>query len=279
MYIHTYITNMSELFCSKCHNVFANKRNLNYHLTHSVCQKHNKQCLKCDKIFSNKEKLYYHQKNNVCQQTNTPKKLLKLKTSVDLSTISKESLYEENLRLRGQIESLEKNPRTNNNTVNIVVPPAFLKLDTCQHILQFLPNLLHDALSKHPAECISYLIKETNCNPELPIYNSVKISNKKDPFVQISNGDKYVYASKQKTIDQLIENKRHILQEYIDQNGDNYGEKILKNYQRFVDALDDEREEKRELECDVICMLLNISDVIGSDEWSRKLLNDLKKWD
>jgi hypothetical protein len=26
-------------------------------------------------------------------------------------------------------------------------------------------------------------------------------------------------------------------------------------------------------------MLLNVSEVIGSDEWSKKLLNDLKTWD
>ena len=96
------------------------------------------------------------------------------------------------------------------------------------------------------------MIKETNCNPNLPLYNSVRITNKRDPFAQVSNGTKYIYESKKK----IIENKRHILQQYVDDNGNKYGEKILNRYQNYVDFLDDDKE-------------LNVSDVIGSDEWSK----------
>ena len=139
-----------------------------------------------------------------------------------------------------------------------------------------MPNLLHIALSKHPANFISYLIKETNCNPHLPLYNSIKITNKKDPFAQVSDGKKYIYIPKKTTISQLIENKREILQKYVDDNGDKYGEKILKKYQNYVDFLDDDKEAQKNLEIEIICMLLNVSDLIGSDEWSKKLLDDLK---
>lgn len=103
--------------------------------------------------------------------------------------------------------------------------------------------------------------------------------NKRDPYAQISDGEKYVYASKKSIITQLIENKRHILQEYVDNNGDNYGEKILRRYQNYVDFLDDDKEAQKDLEVDIICMLPNVSDVIGSDEWSKKLLGELKIWE
>jgi len=46
------------------------------------------------------------------------------------------------------------------------------------------------------------------------------------------------------------------LQQYVDDNGNKYGEKILNRYQNYVDFLDDDKE-------------LNVSDVIGSDEWSK----------
>jgi hypothetical protein len=185
-------------------------------------------------------------------------------------------IYEENLRLKGQIEALKDHPQTVNNTVNIIVPPAFLQMDNYQHFIGHLPKLLDNALSKHPSNFISYLIRETNCNPNRPIYNSVKITNKRDIFAQISDGDKYIYASKKKIITQLIENKRQMLQQYVDDNGDKYGEKILKRYQNYIDFLDDDKEAQKELEVDIICMLLNVSEVIGSDEWSKKLLEDLK---
>lgn len=264
--------------CSVCHKTFKSKLGCEHHIKNGVCLKRYKKCSTCGKVFNDKRNLQYHLDHNVCRQNNS-KKILKLKSYVNFSIISKEELYEENMRLKGQIESLEKNPRISNSNNNniIVVPPAFLSLDTCQDLLQRLPDLLHNAISHHPSDCISYLIKETNCNPSLPMYNSIKITNKKDNFLQISNGEKYVYASKKQIIDQLIENKRHLLQEYIDQKGDKYGEKILQRYQRYVDALDDTKDERKELENEVIIMILNISEVIGSDDWSRKLLEDLKR--
>ena len=71
--------------------------------------------------------------------------------------------------------------------------------------------------------------------------------------------------------------KDDILQEYVDNTGNKYGEKILRRYQTYVDLLDDEdKDTQKELELDIICMLLNVSDLIGSDDWSKKLLNDLK---
>lgn len=65
----------------------------------------------------------------------------------------------------------------------------------------------------------------------------------------------------------------------MDENGDKYGEKILRKYQNYSDFLDDDKEAQKDLEVDIICMLLNVSDLIGSDDWSRKLLEDLKTWE
>jgi hypothetical protein len=264
--------------CPDCHYVFKSQGGFKHHVSEKICMKRYNTCNHCGKHFTDKRNYMYHTNNHVCDKIQ-----LKLKTKVDevdkidnQQTITR--LTEENLHLKGQLEALIEHPQTINNTkINIIVPPAFLAVDNYQHLSQQLPNLLHQAISKHPANCITYLIKETNCNPNLPIYNSVKITNKKDDYIQISNGKNFVYASKKKIISQLIENKRHILQEYVDNNGDKYGEIILKRYQNYVDLLDDEdKTAQKDLEVDIICMLLNISNLIGSDEWSKKLLNDLK---
>jgi hypothetical protein len=194
------------------------------------------------------------------------------------NNINKE-LYEENLLLKGQIKALQEHPQTvNNNTININVPPAFLTLDNYDLLSKQLPKLLHNALSKHPNNFITYLIKETNCNPLLPLYNSIKLPNKKEPFVQVSDGKHFVYAPRKTAISQLIENKREILHKYVDYNGDKYGEKILKKYHNYINFLDDD-EAQKDLEVEITCMLLNVSDVIGSDDWSKRLLDDLKVWE
>jgi hypothetical protein len=193
-----------------------------------------------------------------------------------LSKVSQLEKINDTLEIKYQ--TLRENPQTVNNSVNIIVAPPLSKTDNYNQMIHDQPGLLHMALTKHPANFISYMIQQTTCNPEHPIYNSVKITNRKDNLAQISDGTKYVYITKKKIIDQLIENKRSILQEYIDNNGDKYGERILKRYQDYVDALDDDKKLQKELENDIICMLLDVSELIGSEEWSKRLLDDLKDW-
>ena len=262
---------MDSFTCPMCQRSFKSKQGMTRHIEGEVCIKPNRTCHMCGKVFTDRRNCVNHMTNKVCQQKSKIK--LTLKTDI----------RDENLRLSGQVEIHPQivnnnsgnnqivNNQTVNQTVNIIVPPAFLKMENYQHLVEQMPHLLHKALSLHPGNCISYLIKETNCNPNLPLYNSVRITNKRDPFAQVSNGTKYIYESKKK----IIENKRHILQQYVDDNGDKYGEKILNRYQNYVDFLDDDKESLKELEVDIICMLLNVSDVIGSDEWSKKLLDDL----
>jgi hypothetical protein len=180
----------------------------------------------------------------------------------------------ENNDLKVEVRVLKENPKTVNNI--ICVPPAFLTVDTYQHLTSNLPKLLENAITDHTMKCVPYLIQQTTCNPELPMYNSVKLTNKKDPFIQVSDGNKFVTKSKKKIIEELIENKRSLLQKYFDDHRDTYGKKILERYERYMDSLYDDEDVQKELEIEIICMLSNISDVIGSDEWTQKLINDLK---
>ena len=227
-------------------------------------------CTLCGKNFTRKANLTYHLDKKVC----TKKIQFPIKKDVN------QELLEENLRLKGENKALRENPQTVNNTkINIVVPPAFLSVDNYQELLRIAPNLLHNAISKHATDGVSFLIKQINCNPKLPLYNSLKITNQQSPFVQVSDGTKFTYMVKKQAIAALIENKRHILQEYVDNHGDKYGEKILKKYQNYVDALDSNEEAQKDLELEVICMLLNVSEIIGSDDWTQKLLTDLKNYE
>jgi len=275
---------MDQYICVDCDKTFLSPKALNYHIEHKVCYKY--RCKLCNKNFVSQRFLDRHLKQKVCAKKDKTVVILTnttvvSDTSVPMTTRERE-LYEENLQLKGQVEALKSHPQTQNiqNIQNIqnvlIVPPAFLKLDSVENLTKMLPELLHKAISKHADECVPFLIKETNCNPQLPLYNSVKITNRRDIYAQISDGDKYVYTTKKKAIADLIENKRHILQSYIDNNGEKYGDKILARYQVYVDALDENKEAQKELENDIACMLLDVSGVIGSDNWTRKLLEDLK---
>jgi hypothetical protein len=219
--------------------------------------------------------LKYHHIHDVCIEKSTQKIKLTLKLNHNYDSYTKEQLINELVELKNRPLIVNNNV---NNNVNIIVPPALATIDNYDEMILHLPALLHEALSKHPANFITYMIRHTTCNPKRPIYNSVKITNKKDHFAQISDGHKFVHITKKKMIEQLIDTKRGILQEYVDQNGDKYGVKILTRYQNYLDALDGDKKLLRELEDEIVCMLLDISDIIGSEEWSRKLLEELKEY-
>jgi hypothetical protein len=102
--------------CYHCKKILSSKRNLENHLEKKVCLKNKKICEKCGYEFKTLAMLKYHLDHLVCQ--NLSEKKIVLKKVIDLDDLNKQDLYEENLRLKGQIEALKENPQTINNTVN-----------------------------------------------------------------------------------------------------------------------------------------------------------------
>lgn len=291
---------MSLFQCPVCYKSLSTKARLIYHIKNNVCQKSTRKgfvCPKCHKCFTTNQTLQYHLSHKVCngkielndEMTTTtspttmttsvsqPNDILKTKPKMVLKVNKEQQLLHKIELLETELRTLKEHPQTvhNGDNITVVVPPEFLSLDTFERLMA-IPGLLHTAIDKHPSDCVRYLIQETNCNPARPLYNSVKMPNKKEGRLQVSDGHRYIYHTKQRIIDELIENKRHILQKYIDETGDAHSKRILDRYQKYVDELDDEGETLRLLQEEVICMLLNVSEVIGSDEWSRRLLDDLK---
>lgn len=69
-----------------------------------------------------------------------------------------------------------------------------------------------------------------------------------------------------------IENKRSILNQYIDDNGDQLGEKVLNKYEKYQDQIDENSDFRKELEVEIGGLLLDMKSVIANDEKTRKLL-------
>lgn len=123
---------------------------------------------------------------------------------------------------------VEENNSLKENQPNIVIPPAFLKQD-----------------------------------------NNVHIIHKSDLLVQISDGEKYITVPIKQVITDLIENKKNLLREYLEKYGDKYeGTHVLDQYNKYLSLLENDKKTRRDLEHEIINMLLNTSSLIGSDELS-----------
>lgn len=157
-----------------------------------------------------------------------------------------------------------------------VYPMAYMKLSSLSLLEKIRPGLMHETLVEHKKDYISYLVSQTNGNPEYPILNTIRMINSLDNIVQVSNGEKFLYAPKKRVISELIKMNKSLMQEYIDKNGNKYDKVVLDNYKKYINDLENDREKMEDLENEITCELLNINHVIGSEEWSQKLIDCLK---
>lgn len=179
--------------------------------------------------------------------------------------------------LEGQVEALRENPRTinnNNNQINFIFPKSF-GTEQIDYILTKIPNLLHDALTKHTGRSVEYLTEQIHCSDIFPEYNNVYIRGYKSPFALVSNGEKF----QNKLQKRIIENGISMLQDYADNNGEKYGQRIIDKYETYRDLVDgDEKksERRKDLEIEIAGMLLDMRPIIESNPHIKKMLDRLE---
>lgn len=269
--------------CSDCGKFLRSSSSYKYHIDHAVCKRGRSepQCPYCHKSFSTTQMCQYHVDHSVCQkpepepEPETKKKLsLKVKTS-PISQMSREELEHEVAQLRGENTALKEHPQTVNNTNNnniIIFPTSFGK-ENMEYIKEKLGDVIKPILIEHTFQSIPQLIDTIHKNDKLPEYHNVYVANDRSQFAMVSNGKSFEYRPKQTIIDQIIEDKRTILNNYVGKNGQKLGRRVLSTYERYQEKLDEKDSPLLEqLELETAAMLLNMKSVIANDEKTRKLL-------
>ncbi len=278
--------------CESCAKKFAGSHGYFYHIKNDVCNKY--KCPKCNKILSNSVTYKNHLENVECDKKLVPKTQLQLQITNDLDqlypdfkdlTVEKyHQICEENLKFKTQnihptqinlnkskvyIDKRQDN-RQINHQYNIIVPPAFLSMDTYENIMKLCPNAMDQAVFKNPTNCIVDLVKSTNCNPDHPEFNSIMITNKRDGSAKVSDGKKFISVSRQKVIADLIDNKRELIQRHINNHPEKY-KLISKRLENYLDVLENDDSQK-DLENELMYLLMDMKDVINGDQWKADLL-------
>lgn len=266
--------------CPKCGKTLCNQSRLDYHLTNNVCDKGAKDCPTCGKSFKNKRNCQYHIDQNVCGKQ---KIKLVLKSKKEPDEKSREELLSEIAEWKGKYNTLQENPQVvsnNNNTFNnvVVFPNAFGNEDM-SHIQQKLGDILGPLIKNQTFQCIPNLFTKMHNNIQLPEYHNVYLSNERTPYAMISDGSKFNHKTKKTVIDQIIEDKRSILNDYVDNNGYQLGEKVLKKYERYQELLDTDVQFKKDLELEIGGLLLDMQSVIAGDDKTRLLLDKVCEGD
>ncbi len=284
--------------CDLCEKTFASLQGLQNHIKNKVCEKY--KCDKCGQIYSCSTTYKYHLLHNVCEKHLISKTKIQLKSTQLQPIINSPELHDnfnnltfdeyqklcadsqklktqqiQNTQINMNKPQINININNNNNQYNtIIVPPAYLSMDTYENIIKRCPHALDHAVFKTPTDCIMDLVKSTNCNPDYPEFNSIMITNKKDGSARVSDGKKFKLVSRQNVITQLIDNKRLLIQRHIDNNPEKYS-KISKKLENYMNIIEDD-EQYKALETELIYELIAMKDVINSDKWTADLLNYLE---
>lgn len=261
--------------CPMCQKLFVSVTSLKYHISNQVCKNHNNLCSKCHKVFKSKQSYQYHISNNVCEKTQVtpPKPKLVLKKSYNKMTRDELLLLLENAQLKGENKALKENPQNVTNTNNVVVFPHPYGFEDLKHIQQKLGDIIAPLIRNQTFNSIPSLFTTIHSNKQLPEYHNVYLNNEKAKYVMVSDGNRFSFRPKKTIIDQIIEDKRSILNHYIDENGDQLGEKVLAKYERYQNQIDDDSEFRKNLELEIGGLLLDMKAVIANDEKTRLLLD------
>jgi DNA-directed RNA polymerase subunit N (RpoN/RPB10) len=204
-----------------------------------------------------------------------------MKTAMTAEELYKET-YEENIRLKSRLACLEEHPQTitQNQIINLNFPKAFGS-EQITDILGKLPNLLHDAITKHTGRSVEYLTEQIHCNQKVfPEYTNVFIDRFKSPFAFVSNGEQFQTKPQKRIIEQIIDDSISMLQEYVDNNDEKCGQKIIEKYETYRDLVEDgdkKSQRRKDLEIEIAGMLLDMRPIIEARPHMKKMLDHLEE--
>ena len=186
--------------------------------------------------------------------------------------VSYEELVKKVAYLEGENKALKENPQTVNNNNNIIVFPKEFGKEDMEYIKQKLGDVVGPLIKNHTFNSIPCLFNKIHNNKQIPEYHNVFFTSERSNYGMVSDGKRFKHQPKKTVIDQIIESKRSILNEYIDDNEDQLGKNVLKKYEKYQDRLDDDTEFRKNLELEIGGMLLDMKEVIATDEKTRTLL-------
>lgn len=265
--------------CPECHKQLRSKRTFESHVSNNICRKRCHICSFCNKNFTRKESLQYHLERQVCRKLK-PKIVLK-NVYAELSRdqlINKLVQTESELTyVKGEYNSLKENPQHIINNI-VIYPKAFGKEDI-GYIQQKLGDIFKQLIKDPTLQYIPNLFVQIHNNEQLPEYHNVYTTSEHSSYALVSDGKKFKYCPKKTVIDQIIEDKRSLLNQYVDDNDGQLGKKVLDKYERYENQIDENSDFRKqlELELEIGGLLLDMKSVIANDEKTRKLLDKVDK--
>jgi len=197
-------------------------------------------CKFCDKQFAFKQTMYRHMKNSCVKKEDDYKELVRLlNTQIENQKKEfeeeKEERKKETLALVKQIDSLkgklEIKGSFNNNTINNVQHITLNYVDTD---VSHITDKDYRCCIRKVCHSVLKLIEKIHFNPAKPENMNVYISNMRDKYVMIYEGNKWILKNKTDAIDTLYTDKEMMIEEWMNDNDEPEMRKFFDRYMNNV---------------------------------------------
>jgi len=225
--------------CIYCKKVFTRTSSLNVHLENRCKIKKIRDQEKEDlmtKLIKEKEE----QKKVIEEQSKQLEKVLKnieeMKSNQDKLICEIEKLKKKTVKRANNVQYAEKiQNNTLNNTVNNIKIIAYGKEDLSHILENDYKMILNKGFKSVPA-----LVESIHFNKNKPENHNIYISNMRDNYVLIYNGNDWQLRERENILQELVDNKTDILNEKFDELVDNLDEATVRKFRRFLDQKDDD---------------------------------------
>ena len=117
---------------------------------------------------------------------------------------------------------------------------------------------------KHSNFCIPHLIEKIHFNPKKPENHNIYISNLKNNYVMIYNGNKWMLNDREESIQNLIDEKESIIEQKLEEwieNGEKYPD-IMNKFNRYLEKKENNKVLNK-IKGEIKLMLFNNRDKVG----------------
>jgi hypothetical protein len=115
--------------------------------------------------------------------------------------------------------------------------------------------------------CIPQLIKKIHFNPQKPENNNVYISNIKNKYIMVYDGNKWNLHNQDETIEELIDTNEFVLEQKLEEwveNGKDYPE-IMRKFKRYL-GKKEEDDVLNKIKNEIQLILYNDNKIISNDD-------------
>ena len=246
---------ISSVDYCKNHNIPTNDHNI-------PTNDHNIKCEYCKKNYSRIDSLNRHLKT--CKEK---KKDVEEKTNLlNIVNMLNEQLKEQkeqNKEQQKQINELIKKAGMTIGTQNIQQNIKILAYNNTD--ISHLTDKDYLKCLKHSNFCIPHLIEQIHFNPQKPENHNIYISNLKNNYVMIYNGNKWMLNDREESIQNLIDDKESMIEQKLEEwveNGKQYPD-IMRKFNRYLEKKENDKVINK-VKDEIKLMLFNNRDVVSS---------------